>query len=170
MTQAEIIGYNSAVPWSSKTSPLRPRHYLLSRQKKTSSRLFCTSPTARSLPTIFEAMRRFPGFFPSICKRKVPALKGDIWKSSRKSPSTGNTLEPCSTVRHASMESARKTVRKYSHHICAGFRSVRTLCLFEAAGFDLKAHSALGRHDANGFFKQELCRPAVKTYGTKLAD
>ncbi len=93
---------------------------LMTQQKKTLSPRCYTSPTERCLPTIFELTRRTQGFFRPICKKKAIVLKGDTWRSSRKSPSMGNTSEPYSyNPICANGVCAQSVMQIFSSYLCS---------------------------------------------------
>jgi len=117
-------------------------------------------PDGKMFAHYFRTNAVLPGFLPSHLQEKGYRFEGGYLEVFQEVTLNGEhvgTLFLQSDMRQWSLRA--KTLRKHPHHICSGLRTIRTVCLLEASRPDFKAHSAPGRHHANGFFKQELRCP-----------
>src|ERR1700719_3389132 len=125
MTQADIIGYNSAAAMAFKdeAAATATLSALQAKQDIVSAVLYTRDPP--------------PATSPCHSAGKRLSLSGKSSGSfSRRYSKRGTPRNTISAVGHASMEFTRQKIRKYFPEFCADFRLLRAARLFKASEID----------------------------------
>src|SRR6266550_1478323 len=145
MTQADIIGYNSAAAMAFKdeASATVTLSALQAKQDIVSAVLYTRErpPATSSCPSAGKRL--------SFSSK----LSGSL---SRRRSKRGTPRNSISAVGHAPMEFAGQTICKHLLEFRADLRLLCTPRVFEAPEIDFRAHFAPRRHDENGFRHKKL--------------
>src|SRR5467141_2164198 len=146
MTQADIIGYNSAAAMAFKdeASATVTLSALQAKQDIVSAVLYTRDGKIFANYSCPSAGKRLP--FSS-------KLSGSL---SRRRSKRGTPRNSISAVGHAPMEFAGQTICKHLLEFRADLRLLCTPRIFEAPEIDFRAHFAPRRHDENGFRHKKL--------------